>query len=810
MKTNLKFTLPLLAVAATSLLYSCSDKDELNLPIDPNAGKEMIALAGDGNIMTRATLAKNGFDSETKILMRITGTNGTSSVYTRTVASAGAKTSDDSHTTANLLGVNASHSDVSFTNIADKRYWDDVYGRDSKLSVYAVAVPNKYRNAKKTGSETEFVLPDTKLSNSGTASGINTDWFTGTEDNTISWGVSENQTVNTQADEDLVYSNNIKSGSEINGRYTWDYTANALKMDKGEMQWIKDPNGTGTTGKFDVGHLVFNHALTWFTIVLTEGEGFNNSGNLDFNFKEGENAQLIGFSTSGKFDVKSGSWSDLAPTIITKLADVSDATKANKTVKKLEAYCLPGRDLSAATSNVLTFSIDGNDYYVTGQTIAAKIQEYYQNMTESSADYDAAMKTKYSSFTTIEKGVHYQINITVGKKQIEAMTAQVVDWEEVQSAEIKPENTYATFTFEERGTYYDNSSKEPFFEIYRAKQTSTTMIDNTTTPNYAWATGYTVGDDKDINNTHVDGSNTVYYADKSYTDSNNLWTTQWYWPDNYTYYHFRAVGDDATSNPEPPTVVEDDADYFTISSGSAYKDFLWGAPFYNVNNDYKFKYSTNNGFAYQSDGTTYQISSAIGVTKSKINMLLFHMTSQLTFIVQTTADNDPDHVALYDATKTVKNTKVEILRFTKDGKVMMGTGQVVPRTTITSEESVGDPTESVVNNNDSETDHQTFFYGICPQPLSRGDANTDKIGLRITTPDGNQYIVSDLSKYTASKITNKNLQNPYTNSVIDYWYPNYQYTYTVTIKKTGIVSITAQLVDWETVKGDLGTITLEN
>ena len=71
-----------------------------------------------------------------------------------------------------------------------------------------------------------------------------------------------------------------------------------------------------------------------------------------------------------------------------------------------------------------------------------------------------------------------------------------------------------------------------------------------------------------------------------------------------------------------------------------------------------------------------------------------------------------------------------------------------------------------------------------------------------------------MSTCTATVSTNS-LVNTYTavtggGYIIDAWYPNYKYTYNVTIKKTGIDHITAAVVDWETVTGDLGTIDLEN
>ena len=49
--------------------------------------------------------------------------------------------------------------------------------------------------------------------------------------------------------------------------------------------------------------------------------------------------------------------------------------------------------------------------------------------------------------------------------------------------------------------------------------------------------------------------------------------------------------------------------------------------------------------------------------------------------------------------------------------------------------------------------------------------------------------------------SNTLIANPYTatDNKITYWYPNFKYTYTFTLKKTGIEKITATLANWETV-----------
>ncbi|MBO7070041.1 MAG: hypothetical protein J6W09_01965, partial [Bacteroidales bacterium] len=49
-------------------------------------------------------------------------------------------------------------------------------------------------------------------------------------------------------------------------------------------------------------------------------------------------------------------------------------------------------------------------------------------------------------------------------------------------------------------------------------------------------------------------------------------------------------------------------------SGSAYNDYVWGAPFVPLGDGEKFVYSEENGFSLKKDGTTKQISGAICAT----------------------------------------------------------------------------------------------------------------------------------------------------------------------------------------------------
>lgn len=763
-----KYTLSMVALCGA--LASCSDETTSGGNANNNDGKELIALSGNDNGVTRAALTRAGFSTtdDTKVVMRIkaedknkSGTY-TAARFTEATATAGVETTEDKIQLSKLT-----------YDANQARYWDDAFGRNSKLTIYAFAIPGKTNAELPTWAKTDWQKVDAST---------NPNWYIGTEYTTVTWSVSTTQTAENMAEKDLTYSNNISENGK-GGRYTYQYENNTWvekKFDNGPLTWTAKAKGE-TTGKFDKGHLVFNHALAWIEINLKESNGYDTSSAGDFqwtNTATGQNITLTGFNTSGTFDVSDGSWDGLSSSKITQM-DEETGTPAAQTTRRLYAYVLPGTNLYNTTTNVVEFEIDNSKYYVTGKQIAEAVQAYY-----TSGDGKGTEKADtYKGFTTIEAGKHYVINLKVAKKGIEKITAAIIDWETVNSDDAEAKNTYSTFTLDDRGTGSAlGSSSESLFNLYRATQTATDYITGIEDKNYVWGTGY------------------VAATGKSY--ENNLWkATNWYWENNKTYYHFRAAG--ATEGASYVSfTAADNGDYFSIGSGSAYKDYIWGAPF-NKNTGNTFTYSTTNGF--DGTGTSHQLSQAIGATDSQINMLLFHMTSQITVNVKTTTD-DNNKVTLNDGTNS---TKVEILNILPDGKVLMGNGLVT--TTSTDREDATMTTGAYTTETTSEGAKVVCTYGIVPQALSYTGGT---IGLRITTPDGNQYVVSDLSKCTAT-VTSKNLVNPYTlssgvNYVIDAWYPGYQYTYNVTIKKTGIERITAAVVGWETVEGDNIDIDLEN
>lgn len=784
MKTYLKLIMPVLALSA---LVACSD-DTSSASSNNNStndGRELIAFSQEGKAMTRAALTRSGFTGDTKVVLRIKAEGATASDvrYTQSVATAGEQTTADDacNTTYGLVGT---HSHLTYA-AGQERYWDDAFGRDSKLTVYAVAVPNKSN-----------IIADNILDQTSPTI-VSPGWYTvATENTKVDWQVSAVQTAATRLVEDITYSNNIRAGETTNKgcyRQTWNSTDWEKSMELGRMIWQPKTTTAGeTTGKFDQGHLVFKHALSWLTIVLKEGSGFDNTANTDFIWTSNQtaatqNITLKGFPTSGKLDVSNGTWSETTTADITQMDEVT-ASIAAQTTRQLEAYVLPGTNLLSTTANVIEFEIDNAKYYVTGTQIANAIRD------------------NVSTFTTTEANKHYVINLVVSKKGVENVTAAILDWETVNSSDATPNNVYCTFTFEDRDTKL-GSTEGAKFDLYRAEKTATDYITGTTTANYEWTTGYSTTP-----------------ATKSY-DTDHWKTTDWFWPNNLTYYHFRAAGTgESASGHANITTDATNVDYFAITSGtitgSSYRDYVWGAPFTYVDNTYKIKYDGTNGFSLKSDGTTKQISPALGATNSQINMLLFHMTSQIFVNVKTTTGSDK--VTLFDDKGTLSTdddviTTVEVLNFLPDGKVLMGTGAVSTTGTSRTEAATFANGTYTAQSGDGETPAQVngYSYGIVPQALSWGTgASAGTIGLRITTPDGNQYLVKDLSICTAT-VNTTNLVNPYTvqsgsSWQITSWYPHYTYNYTVTLKQAGVANITAAVLSWEEVTGDLGTITLEN
>lgn len=626
------------------------------------------------------------------------------------------------------IGTVASGSpDVSFAD-GYKRYWEDSYSRASKLSVYSACVP---------GSSTDLTV-----GGSNTYNPSSYDWSTTAISPTIAWpldGTAASQNTTFLTNQDLCFSNNVSNISSDN-----------------RMVFDTD------TKKFVARQMIFHHALTKVTFKIKRGDGFG-TGTGVFNFDSAtENIVLKGFNTSGTLDMSTGEFSSIGTDAINALSLTDHSGEISPAFDyELTGLMLPGSALTSTATDEVYFTIDNNKYHITKAQLATALASLkLSNGTTDALTTDSKMRP----------GVHYVFTMTVSKKKIDKLTAAIVPWETVSANEMAPSNARITVSLLDNGTPLTGDAT---FDLYRKASVSDDISD--TFVDYNWATGYTANKANLTENTTNEG---VYTAHNSTSDN-----TIWYWPDNKTYYHFRAV------MPKDHSVTTAENDYITLTGASNYTDVCWGAPFYPLSSTTdRLTYSLTTGF----DNTiatpeTHQIYKAIGPTSDPVQMELFHMMSDVT--IQLTTTNNADAVDLASA-------KIQLSMIHPTGKVAMGNGLVTPDGTPATVEGTVDG-------------YYKWHYGFVPQSLENVSAGNDVI-LTITTTDNNRYIV-DMKNVVASSYTNTLIANPYTASSgkINRWYPNYKYTYTFNLKKSGVETISATLANWETVTADEETVVIQ-
>ena len=542
------------------------------------------------------------------------------------------------------------------------------------------------------------------------------------------WTVSANQTATTLLDEDLCYSNNISKyteGTEQDKR---------LKFNSG-------------TRKFDQGNLCFYHALSWITFeIIRDTESFTAQ---EFQFATGTNIKLTNFFTKNtEFDIPTGEFTGAySSQTIQTMAQRATATTGSAFT--LDALVMPTTDMSSPTKGDIHLIIANNEYNLSKKELLDKIQE--------SDKTNHLIEEK-----KLKPGVHYVFKLRIGKTKIKDITATILEWETVTATEHTPSNAKVTLSLEDR-----TGTKENAY-IYRAAETTTNITGDILSEGkgYVWATGY-------------EGPN-------AYTASGNTLNSTWYWPDNKTFYHFRAI----VPQSAPALTTVDGNDCVALASGDTYTDVCWGAPFPEMepgnpsSNTTKFVYSLTNGFA-GTDG--HQIHYAIGATESPLKLLLFHVMSDVTFkISSVTGDAQVD---LGDGTST--KTKIKLKNIYTEGRVQLGNGLVL-----------GSGTQTQTHTFPSQGGNTLMWsnYGAIPQSLAG-------VVLDITTPDNNHYLIDLASvKASASNISSKNVQNPYAivdgKCTINRWYPDYKYTYSFTLSKKGVAGITCTILEWEEVTAD--------
>ena len=525
-----------LTLALTLLATSCTNnQDDMTTPTDPS-GKTPISFSVEEN---RKPITRAGFTAATQIAMRIKSTktvnNSSTSLYTKVTATAAAQETS---------------TDYSTVTLTSDRYWDDAYGRDANLSVYAIAVPGM-----SSVTNNNVTLENKLTAGTGT-------WFTEAQENEkISWTVSKTQNSTTLVDEDLTYSNNISS-SGTGGVYTYDFQSSAYKTtaSSGCMKFTyQTANATDGPGKFDKGHLIFNHALSRISVNLIKGTGFGDNA---FNLASNQ-VTLKSFPYKGTLNLTDGSWGTPSNSDITV-----SATKADNTYS-LTAQVLPGFEINkTSTSSVLAFTIDGNVYNVT--------QEQMYKALENVSGLVSNNDTKI----TMSKGNNYVFNITVNKTSI-SVKATLVDFDEVTAASQSIINDPVTFEFTDQG-----STEDKGFSLYRS-------LDSGNTSGQNWDGDYEKHGDTGLTQ-----------------ETDKTWKTAWYFGSNSTYYHFRTLKNVSS------IVTKDDEnkdvdDYFSITSGST--DYLWGAPMKS-----KPAYNTDNGYTSCLSSAIGPTSTAIAISELHI------------------------------------------------------------------------------------------------------------------------------------------------------------------------------------------------
>jgi hypothetical protein len=715
-----------LLMATALIATACTNTTDIdNHDVDPS-GKTPISFVGENS---NAPVTRAGFQcaegSYTQIAMHIRSTKSKSEIKeTRILAKAANDATNDPTSVSDVT------QDDSYI-----RYWDDAYGRDAKLSVFAIAVPGKASATNNTETLEKKLAEATGTWNSGALS------------ETVSWTLSTDQSADgVLANEDLTYSNNIKEKDNggVGGAKAYNYTTKDwTDIVDGQMQFrLKAGEGTAADGpgKFDKGHLLFKHALSRITINLIKGTGF---GDKSFNFEDGTNVKIKGVHTTGSLDIQNGSWTlpKTAPTGITKMAKTEIAKGATHS---LIAQMLPGLVINKDNNtNVLEFTIDGNAYYVT------------QDMMYNALD-GVKGTTTVSNTITMEQGNRYVFNITVNKTQISNLTASLEEFIPVtangQTLDNSKDNTI---------TFYTGSKFNDTFDLYR-------LCVSSVSSESTWGGNYT--DMAEIK------------------DGNGLVESKWYFENDNSFYHFRAVNHGIKIQ----NATTDADDYFIISSGN---DYLWGAPILSSVTSSPIEYSKTKGY-------TAVINPSIGATTQAINLTEFNVMSKIKVVLRTTKTDNK--VVLDNGTD---QCSVALTYFYADGQVKMGNGLVSTTGDIKESAPFAKPDKGTTDDGTNVSTGE-FTYSVVPQSLVRSVGTNLYVGITITTVDGNKYYITEkLSDILPTGVGGSLNQNA-TDKITE-WFPNHSYTYTFTLTKTGISNVTCSVQDYIPVTAKDQTITLE-
>lgn len=732
-----KYIFPL-SIAATLFAASCSSDEKIEEPLD-NSMKTPIEFSMTDNTASASVgvegSTRAGFTVKTGIVMRMKAEK-----FTLGGSAIDAEETKYSKTYAEAAIEPNGYSTVLFTNSDNKinqRYWDDAYGRHTKLSIFAVAVPGK------TSGISQLKLDGEES------------WHLETpEKNTIKWNVSTRQNATTIGEEDLVYSNNIQKGG-MHGVREWDFDNSKYKDFDGDISALQNdrmkfklkpldsntPDPTGP-GKFDIGNLNFTHALCRVTININYGNEYNNTETASNAILKQMPYESVLNLTDGKFAAIDADDTEIADIAMHK----TETTAGYKAT--FMGQVVPGYKINNETENTnfLQFNIGDNTYYIS--------QKMVYEALNVSGNETALVYDENQTNIIMSQGQHYILNISVTKTKIEKITATLVDWTSI-SGNTEKNNSYLVFD-KTNDFSYQGSTTSGKFDIYRLNKPSESIITDKIYKNYEWESGWS--DDSNWRTTPF--------------QNGGKWTTSWYFEDNKSFYHFRMVGTDGSDH-RSISKDENNVDYFTIKGGDSDGNYRWGAP---MANGADFGYSLTTGFDNKGASETkpeHNIHYAIGSTESEIPFTEFHMLSQIHVILETTSTAD---AVIFDS--GTNKAVVKIKNAKNSGKVRMGDG-LVTATEDATDISMKEPSNYWETEN---TKTRAYTYYAVPQALNG-------LVFEITTPDNNIYKI-DVNKINPTPDTHKG-----------YWIPNYKYVYTLRLTKTGISKITCTLADWTNIEG---------
>lgn len=640
----------------------------------------------------------------------------------------------------------------------NQHYWDDAHARSSILSIWAYA-----QKGQPTWNQCSFQeIKDgekAKIDDSYKKD-YNTTTYWDWQSKEIypairEWNVfltdnPDKQTKKTVECQDLLFSNNITYNEEKS------WPDNRLKFDFVNKQF---PRNAATLMKF-------YHAMSKITIKIKAGEGFKADGT-DFVLGNSKSTDLLdGFNTKGLFNIKDGEFQMIhARTPITSIPNIHDFTVAEK-YYTLEALVVPnihqfykthdqidgGSRFDRDASNVMIqFTVDGNTYRIKSGALYDALKDLEEGPLTDQI-------TKYSDngdYIPMEAGKNYVFTFTIDKEKIKNISASLADWIPVTAVEQTPSNAYITVE-EREGAKITGA---PTFDLYRAPGVLYTGAATETAYNayadYTWEKGYE-------KSTGLNEASTGIYS------------TEWYWPNNQTFYHFRTI------SPQGETIQGNDATtYISMTGGTlvevdevppSAKDYIWGAPFKRPAAD---NYSNTSGYCNNANKADGQLYKAIGSTKDNITLTQHHMTSQVFVDLESVTGT-----AAVDLTSAT----VELINIAQEAKLNLGNGLVTDYSNFGNQQMTPD-----VHAAAAPTPAYDYSYGVLPQLLNNTNG---AVGLKITTNDGNVYIINDIRVAKDSS----------TNDAVTEWLPGRKYYYRFRLSKTAIDSIKATIVDWKPIE----------